>query len=368
MLWYVCFKRQGEKSTNFLRVMALKKNTSRVTAQDVAKLAGVSQSTVSRVLSGKSADLISEEVSQRIYSAAAKLSYTPDPIARALRSKRTNLLGLIVRDIADPFFSKFIAHLGIEARDLGYQIILGHAYSDPRQALQMSSVFDARHCDGVLILGDLRDDEAALQTMVQQSPAVVALCRGQMPTGAATVNTDNVAGARALLDKLFDWGHRRIAFIDGGWLGDIQERREAFLAYLLERNLPMFAGQVQSEVNSIEGGYRAMHQILKLSPRPTAVFAADDLMAFGALRAAHEAGLQVPRDLSVIGFDDLDIAQFSFPALTTARQPIDAMSRHALRLARALIDGSAILPEELHIQLAPEVILRESAGPPPAES
>lgn len=343
----------------------MKESRTRVAAKDVAKLAGVSASTVSRVLNGATAPLISEETAQRIYKAAAELGYTPDPIARALRSKRTNLLGLIVREIADPFFARFIAHLSIQARDQGYQIILGHAYSDPRQALRMSSVFDERHCDGVLILGDLRDDEGALQSMVQHSHAIVALCRGQAPSGVATVNTDNTAGARALLNLLHGFGHRQIGFIDGGWLGDVQERREAFVNYIAERRLPAFSGQIQAEDNTMEGGYRAMCRLIENPVRPTAVVASDDLMAVGALRAAHEAGVRVPHDISIVGFDDLEIAQFITPTLTTARQPVEEMSRHALQILIKLINGTVVAPSEMHIQLTPELVMRESAGPPP---
>jgi DNA-binding LacI/PurR family transcriptional regulator len=341
----------------------LKKPSSRITAKDVAQVVGVSASTVSRVLNGATAPLISEETSQRIYKAAAELGYTPDPIARALRSKRTNLIGLIVREIADPFFARFVAQLSTQARDLGYQIILGHAYSDPGQALRMSSVFDSRHCDGVLILGDLRDDEGALHSMVQQTQSIVALCRGQAPSGVATVNADNTSGARALLDLLYDLGHRQIAFIDGGWLGDVQERREAFVTYVAERHLPTFDGQIQVEDNSMEGSYRAMRRLLEQPVRPTAVMASDDLMAVGALRAAHEAGVRVPDEISVVGFDDLEIARFITPTLTTARQPVEEMSRYALQLLSDLINGTLVVPSEMHIQLPPELIVRESAGP-----
>lgn len=333
-----------------------------VTAADVAAAAGVSQSTVSRVINDVHTPFISEKTNLLVRKVARELGYSPNPIARALRNQRTNLIGLIVREIADPFFAEFVAALTTQARSRGYQVILAHARSDPKEGLAMTGVLDIRHCAGVLLLGDLRDDQHALQQMLQDNPAVVALCRGKSPSQAVTINADNRAGMRQLLDHLYDLGHRRFAFIDGGWLGDIRERREAFVEYTNERNLPVPRKWIRKEANDAHGGYRAMQKLLTFNPRPTAVIAADDVMAIGAIRAATDAGLSVPGEISVVGFDDVPVGCFISPSLTTVRQPIEAMSFHALSLLSELIDGEFNIEERRLIQLMPELIVRESSG------
>jgi DNA-binding LacI/PurR family transcriptional regulator len=341
-------KRQARKDED-----DAKRPKGRVTARDVAELVGVSPSTVSRVLNNNTSDLIGEETRQRVLKTAAQLGYTPDPIARALRGKKLNLLGLIVREIADPFFARFISELSVQARDLNYHLVLGHAQSDPEEALTMTDVLDTRHTDGVIILGDLKDDEAALQEMLTGKHAVVAVCRGPSPASLYTVNTDNYAGTYGLLNHLYDLGHRRFGFIDGGWLGDLRERREAFLSYIEERDLTLRPEWIQTQSNNAEGGYRAMRLLIESRERPTAVFAADDIMAIGVLKAVADAGLRVPDDFSVVGFDDIDLARFFCPALTTMRQPIDAMSERVLSLMLELIDDPPLL------------VARQSTGPCP---
>ena len=337
----------------------------RVTARDVAEHVGVSPSTISRVLNNTASDLISEETRQRVLEAAAQLGYTPDPFARALRGKKTHLLGLIVREIADPFFARFISELSGQARAMNYHLVLGHAQSDPEEALTMTSVLDMRHTDGVIVLGDLKNDEAALQEMLQGKHAVVALCRGPSPASLYTVNIDNRAGTYGLLDHLYDLGHRRFGFIDGGWLGDLRERREAFLRYVDERQLLARPEWIQARPNNAEGGYHAMQALIDLDEPPTAVVAADDIMAVGALKAVADAELRVPDDLSIVGFDDIDLARFFCPALTTMRQPIDRMSEHALDLMLELINQPQLQREETLIRIPPELIVRQSTGPAP---
>jgi DNA-binding LacI/PurR family transcriptional regulator len=337
----------------------------RITARDVGEQVGVSPSTVSRVLNNNRIDLISEETRRRVLQAAAQLGYTPDPIARALRGKKSHLLGLIVREIADPFFARFISELSVQARDLNYHLVLGHAHSDPREALTMTTVLDTRHTDGVIVLGDLKDDEAALHEMLEGNHAVVGVCRGPSPASLYTVNTDNYAGTYGLLDHLYALGHRRFGFIDGGWLGDLRERREAFLRYIGERKLTLRPEWIQAQSNNAEGGYRAMQSLIGLKERPTAVVAADDIMAIGALKAVADSGLRVPDDFSVVGFDDIELAGFLCPALTTMRQPIDEMSQHVLSLVLELINEPHFQREKTLIQIPPVLVVRQSTGQVP---
>jgi DNA-binding LacI/PurR family transcriptional regulator len=336
-----------------------------ISANDVAQLAGVSQSTVSRVLNKVQSDLISEETRERVLEAARHLGYTPNPIARALRGKKSCLLGVIVRDIGDPFFASFVAELTSQARRKDYHIVLGHAGSNPEEALEITNILDTRHTDGVFLLGDLKGDESALQEMLRFTHALVALCRGTSPASVYTINTDNFAGTNLVMDHLFKLEHRNIGFLDGGWLGDIRERREAYIAYIKQQGLPFKEEWIQTEKNDSAGGYRAMRKILALSDRPTAVFVSDDMMAIGAMKAVSDVGLHIPDDISVAGFDNVDMSGYCCPALTTVSQPIEEMADRALRLMIQLIDEPDDIPEKKVMRLIPKLIVRQSTGVAP---
>jgi DNA-binding LacI/PurR family transcriptional regulator len=339
-----------------------KKKGARPTAQDIAKLAGVSQSTVSRILAGDPSHFFSEKTRQRVLSVAAEQGYSPHPIARALRGKQTQLIGLIVRGITDPFFAELVSELSVQARALGYQVILGHAHSDPNEVLQVSKVLDPRQTDGVILLGDWQEDEQAVQEILEGRRAVVAMCRGGTKSQAITVNSDNRAGMVALLDHLTGLGHRRLAFISGGWLGDLRERRDEFIRYADQKGISIDPRWLIDGDDNPESGYRALEQLLTERERPTAILAADDLLAIGILKSARDRGIRVPEDFSVTGFDGIELARYVCPALTTVRQPIDAMSRLALENLMAQIRGEPNSPHQL-IRVTPQLILRESTGP-----
>jgi DNA-binding LacI/PurR family transcriptional regulator len=270
-----------------------------------------------------------------------------------------------VREIADPFFARFISELSVQARALNYHLVLGHAESDPEEALTITNVLDTRHTDGVIVLGDLKNDEAALQQMLQGKHAVVGVCRGPSPASLYTINTDNFTGTYALLDHLYSLGHRHFGFIDGGWLGDLRERREAFLRYIGEHQLSLQPDWIQAQTNNADGGYRAMQAMIGLKHPPSAVLAADDIMAIGALKAVADAGLRVPEDFSIVGFDDIDLAKYLCPSLTTMRQPIDTMSEYVLKLMLELINNPQLQREESLIRVLPELVIRQSTGPVP---
>jgi DNA-binding LacI/PurR family transcriptional regulator len=340
------------------------RETTGPTAQDVARIAGVSSSTVSRVLNSVKSDMISEATRQRVFDAARQLGYSPNPIARALRGGQTNLLYLIAREISDPFFANFIAVISGQARALGYHIVLGNAHSDPEEALEISHVLDTRHCDGVIVLGDLKDDEAVLPKILAGNHTAVALCRGQSPAWMPTINVDNSKGIHLLWEHLTSLGHQRFGFIDGGWLGDIRERRKAFENLSMTWPIP---GMIQEDADGLEGGYRAFQTLISQTPRPTAIFAADDTMAIGALQAAQDAGLRVPEDISVVGFDDIEMAHFVHPRLTTICQPVEEMSRQVLNWILEMIAHKDHPIENHLLSLEPKLVIRESTGPVPLD-
>lgn len=337
----------------------------RVTVRDVASAVGVSASTVSRVLSeGVGSELIGEETRRKVRDAAAQLGYSPSPIARAMRGGHSNLIGLILREIADPFFAQLSQELITCARDEGYQIVLGYAHGDPNEALNVSSVLDTRHIDGALVMGDLTYNEQVLTTLLSTIPAAVGLCRGASTQGLLTVNSDNFSGIEALFTHLFDLGHRRIGYLDGGLIGDIRERRRAFLHCAESRGLDLPAGYLQDSDDGLAGGYQSMQRLLALPNRPTAVIASDDVIAIGAIKAALDHGLRVPEDVSITGFDDIELAQYTYPSLTTARQPAGVLAARALDLLLTLIREQPVPETEPILRIPPTLVVRNSTAAP----
>lgn len=341
------------------------KPRARVTVHDVARMVGVAPSTVSRVLNnGSRSEFIGEETRRRVRDAAAQLGYTPSPIAKALRGGRSNLIGLIVRGIADPFFASLIQQLSDAARGEGYQIVLGYAHGNPNEAVKLSSVLDTRHLDGMVVLGDLTSDEDVLADMLAEMPAAVGLCRGLSFGSLFTINTDNRAGVHALFDHLYSLGHRRIAFLDGeSWIGDIRERREAFNERAQSKRLTIPAEYIRKGESGLAGGYQAMGTLLDLPDPPTAVMAGDDMLAISAVKVALDRGLRVPEDISVTGFDDIEMAKYVHPGITTVRQPVDRLAQHALDSLLAII-SSQETPTDAILRIQPELVVRFSTAAP----
>ncbi|MBO0837332.1 MAG: substrate-binding domain-containing protein, partial [Actinobacteria bacterium] len=173
----------------------------------------------------------------------------------------------------------------------------------------------------------------------------------------------NTEGARLALDHLWSLGHRRIAFLDAGWLGDVRERRDAYRAFIDDRLGALPADYVQLADNDPGGGYRAAGVLLQLPNRPTAIFASTDTLAIGAVKAAADLGLGVPRDLSVVGFDDIPLAEFVTPSLTTVRQPLAEMAAIAVNDLLAMVGDPSHRPEPLR-RLQPALVERKSTAPP----
>jgi DNA-binding LacI/PurR family transcriptional regulator len=335
--------------------------TGKSTIKDVSRLAGVSQSTVSRVLSGGySVVPITPETRERVLRAAQELRYRPHPLARGLRGAGTALLGLIVRDIADPFFTAMLKVIAIEARRRGYNLVLGDACSSAEEAQALTQVLEVRHCEAILLVGDVVDEPRLLADLSGSDLTVVALCQGARAPGLSTVNADGEAGARLALEHLFALGHRRIALLDAGWIGDVQPRRLAYRAFVREYGLRVPATYQQVATNDASGGEAGCARLLELSEPPTAIFATTDVLAIGALKAVHSTGMRVPHDVSLVGFDDIPFAAYTVPPLTTVRQPMEAMARLAIELA--LRGAADQLPAAETHWLTPQLVVRNSTA------
>ena len=318
------------------------------TSLDVAKAAGVSQSTVSRVLNRKAQKFISPTTRRRVFKVAEELGYSPNPMAKALRNGKTNLIGIVLRDINDPLFALVISHLSNMLRGHGYHLILINAQGDPQEALEMRMVVDARHIDGLIIMGDLPKGQEALKRVVSSHTALVSLFRQHYPGIGSVVTVDPFKGIELALRHLIDLGHERIGFLGYNWLDGTGLRRDAFIAIMKDVGKPIEPGAIQIGDGGMEGGYNTMKAMLALQNRPTAVIASDDTMAVGAVRAASDAGLSVPQDVSVVGFDDIPISRYLIPALTTVRMPVEAISTKVCSMLLRFIGAAQTPPTRIY--------------------
>jgi DNA-binding LacI/PurR family transcriptional regulator len=334
------------------------------TMRDIARAAGVSQSTVSRVLSGTPSPVpIGPETRARVLAEALSLGYRPNPLARGLRGASTMLIGAIVREIMDPFFALAIEAITASATPRGYNVVLGHAHGVANEAIALRAVLETRHCDAILVLGDMRDQPRLIEDLRESAVPTVALWQGSALPGIATVNVDNRAGVRAALEALTVLGHERIAFIAARPSGDIQARQAAYLEYMDEAGLAVPPGYLEAGSNDPRWGASAMEGLMRLPAPPSAVIASTDLLALGALHAAHRLGIAVPGQVSVVGFDDIPLSAFTVPSLTTVRMPVTEMAAAAIRVA---IDenGGRSPDESRELIVQPSLAMRDSVGPP----
>jgi DNA-binding LacI/PurR family transcriptional regulator len=332
--------------------------------QDIAKAAGVSQSTVSRVLNDTPTSVpIAAETRERVQEVARRLGYRPNPLARGLRGARTMLLGVIVREITDPFFAMAVEAVSTEALARGYNVVLGSAHSKADEAIALRAVLETRHCDAILLLGDMRDEPKFLEDLRASQTPVIALWHGSELDGVPTVNIDNRAGMVAALEHLVDLGHTRIAFIGGRPLGDIRERRTAYSDFLDQRGITVPDDYIHHVSNDPSGGDAAIRTLLALDQPPTAVVCSTDHLATGVLHAAAELGVAVPGALSVVGFDDIPISSFTVPPLTTIHMPVSEMTSVAARLAMDEPEDGATPVD--NVILSPSLVVRKSTGPAP---
>jgi DNA-binding LacI/PurR family transcriptional regulator len=302
--------------------------------KDIAAATGVSRSTVSRILSDAPVPIpIAAATRERVLAAARAMGYRPNPLARALHGAPMMLLGAIVRDITDPFFAVAIEAVSVEARTFGYNIILGHAHAQATEAHALAAVLEARHCDAILLLGDMGDQPRLLDDLHDTHVPVVALWQGSEPGSIPGVSVDNRSGIASAIGHLNRLGHRRIAFVGGRMLGDIRERQAAYTEVMADLVGEVPAGYIQHVANNPGDGERALRELMRECPPPTAVIAATDVLAIGMLRGALVMGIRIPEDLSVVGFDDIPMATYTLPALTTVRMPLAEMAAAAIAMA-----------------------------------
>lgn len=326
------------------------------TIREVAERAGVSLTTVSHVINNTR--FVSEEKKLRVQEAMQELNYRPNALARSLRSGKTHTLGLILPDSSNPFFADIGRSLEATAFDLGFSVILCNTEGDPSREEFYVDVLSKKQVDGMIFVAT-GDQANSLNLLLEENIPVVVVDRCFPEIEVDTVITDNRLGGQLATQHLIELGHKRIACITGpSNLTPSAERVTGYQEAVEEAGIALDPALIMQGDYHPKSGQNVTSAMLKLKNPPSAIFACNDLMAIGAMRAVVAAGLRVPEDISIIGFDDIELARYSTPPLTTIAQPILEIGSEAARLMVDRIKDEKLLPQQ--IVLPTRLVLRES--------
>jgi DNA-binding LacI/PurR family transcriptional regulator len=336
----------------------------RPTIRDVAERAGVSVATVSYVVNGTRS--VSGGTRSRVEAAIAALGFEPNSAARGLKRDRAATIGLVVPDLLNQFFAALVAGLEEAAAERDVLVVLCSTDASPEREAYYARLLRGRRVDGVVYLTGTGLPPASLVELAANEP-VVFVDERLSGVDVPFVGVDNRRGARELMRAVLDAGHRRIAIVGGPsalWTAEqrLAGYREALAGAGIDPDaVPLIRGDYRED-----SGHAAAARLLDSAEPPTAIVAANDLMAVGVLACAREWALRVPHDLSIAGFDDIPLARLLQPGLTTVRQPARDLGREAAKLLFARIDAPAGAPG--HVELPAELVLRDSVAPPASSS
>jgi len=327
----------------------------RVNIQEVAKLAGVSPSTVSRALNNHPG--ISEKTRQKIIEVAKKLNYKPNYRGQILTTKSTKNIGLLITDITNPFFPELVRGAEERASEAGYTILLGNTSESEEKETNYLDFFSRGPVDGVIISASRISNEHIINLAEEGLPIVVINRMLEHPK-ISYVSTDMEKGGYLATKHLIKLGHSRIAFINGPKLSEAAERRlSGYKRALTESKIRYNPNLISFNTPVADSGYKEAIKLLCAKNPPSAIFTYNDLMAFGVIKAAKELGIKIPEELSIIGFDDIFFSNFTDPPLTTVRQPKEELGENAVELLLKLMKG-----EKQSLLLEPELILRNTTS------
>jgi LacI family transcriptional regulator, repressor for deo operon, udp, cdd, tsx, nupC, and nupG len=331
--------------------------------REVAKRAGVSTATVSRVLSRP--DVVSPDTRVRVLKAVERLGYAPNSVAKNLRTLKSRKLLVTVPDIANPFFALILQGIEDTAQKNGYAVLLGDTQHDELREERYALMLKQKEADGLIFLGH-RLPKAAAIVVEELSPRcapIVNGCEFSAELRVPSVHIDNAKAAAEAMTHLYDLGHRRIGIVTGPLLSPLsRDRLQGALASAGARGAEPDTIVMQGDF-SIQSGTQAGDRLFERTDRPTAVFCFNDEMAMGVIAAARQRGLNVPRDVSVVGFDDIRFAQCVDPPLTTIAQPMRAIGEGTVRLLLDILSGTQLAP--VSITLPHTLQVRGSTAPPP---
>jgi LacI family transcriptional regulator len=294
-------------------------NNPELTIQDVAKAAGVSPATVSRVMTGSAG--VKSDKAARVRAVIEQLGYRPNPFARSLSQKSSRTIGVLVPQLADDFYGQIITGVDRELRLHGLQLHIALAHNNPEEETSALTNFAERQVDGMILIAHHISDQTLLGLKARRLP-VVLINRSVPELSNHCINLDNVQGGFEATQHLLELGHRRIAHISGDLeIAGARERLEGYRMALRDAGIEPHEDWLVEASFSEEYGRHAMQRLLART-QVSALFAASDSLAVGAMIAAREAGLRLPQDLSIIGFDDRNFARYVSPALTTMHYPM----------------------------------------------
>jgi DNA-binding LacI/PurR family transcriptional regulator len=333
-----------------------------VRIKDVAKLSGVSTATVSHVLN--KTRYVSDDTKRRVFGAIENVGYTPNIHARSLASGRSRILGLIISDITNPFFPDLVKSVQERALELGYDVIvLNTNYQPERDAPYVQRLLELQ-VRGVMIL-TTEMDLSVIERLSSRRIAVVFLDIGKVGPHTSNIRVNYEKGVHQAVEHLLELGHRQTAFIGGPeYFKSARCRRQAFLRTMKKHRASSHTEALICKGDfKLESGQQAVRELLASRNRPTAIIAANDLMAMGALRELGRAGLQVPKDISVIGCDDIWLARLTDPQLTTIMIPRAEIGSAAVEAVLHTNSGEGRAGRE--IKIGTELLIRESTGAAP---
>lgn len=334
-----------------------------MTIQAVARRANVSTATVSRTIN--SPDKVHPATAKAVLRAIRELNFHPNRNAQALGTGRSSLFGLIISDITNPFFPELVKSFEMIAVDHGQEVLVTNTNYDPERMNHCVSRMLQRKVDGVALMTS-EIDEKLVASFARRGVPLVFLDLGAPMAGVSTICVNYKAGIDEATRHLVDLGHRNIGFISGPLrLASARSRYEAFLSSMAEHGLDARRDWVEEGNHRIDGGRDAMNRILARPVRPTAVLCSNDLTAIGAIGSAHLLGLGVPEDLSVVGFDDIELSAFLHPPLTTVHVPRVQIAQIAFRALFQPLPGDAVQARAGTISMIqPSLVVRGSTSAP----
>lgn len=329
----------------------------RVTIIDVAREAGVSLMTVSRVVNNK--EDVSASTRQKVLDVIQELGYRPSSIARGLVTHRTGTLGIVVPDIDNPFFSGIVRGAENQAYAEGYSVFLCNTNEEQKREIAVLETLEEKQVDGLLLCSSRLNDEELCQ-MVTQFSGVVLISRYLEESDIGTVLIDDQTGGEIAAEHLISRGHQAIGLISGPLISySSQYRTKGFRSTLKKHSLYFNPDWIRHCSPTVEDGYRKSKDLLSKNPNLTALICHNDLVAVGAIQACTELRLEVPDDIAIIGYDDIPIASLVTPALTTLQVPRYEMGAKAMCLLLSLVADCEMEQNKIFIQ--PNLIIRESA-------
>jgi LacI family transcriptional regulator len=330
--------------------------------RDVAAKAGVSIATVSRAVNG--IPTVDPELARRVWKAVEEVGYLPNTQARALVSGRSRMLGLIVSEITNPFFPELVQEFENLAVAQGYEVLIGSTSYDPLRTESLIRRMLQRNVDGVAVM-TFGIEEDLVQKLVDRGFPLVFVDAGPQLENIRVLKVNYGEGIRQAVQHLAALGHREIGFISGPLrLRSAVARRDAFLKAMRELGLKIPKQHLVEGGHTMEGGIAAMEQLAALSALPTAVLCSNDMSAIGALHALYRTTHKVPDDVSIVGFDDIHLAQFMLPPLTTVQMSCKELAVAAVDALRAGIEPNHPKARQMEWQIDTRLVVRQSTAFP----